>query len=226
MDLTLDDLKQRWQEMDRRLDRSLRLNARLVRESALDKAATALRRLTRLLWIELVVDFGIALWLGSFIADHLTEVRFLLPAAGLQLGIILLAVSAIRQLAAIASLDYDATILHIQKRLESLRIERLRTMRWSLLTGPLIWVPVLIVVLKGLVGLDAYAMFTLEWVVGNILFGAAVIPVAIWVSRRYADRLRQSPLAQGLLRDMAGFNLNAALGFLGSLERFEKEEQP
>jgi len=224
MDLSLDDLKLRWDEMDLRLDRGLRLNARLLRESAIDRARTALKRLSRLLWIDVAVDFLLLLWLGSFMADHLTEIRFLLPAAMLHLGVILLAGSAIRQLVALAGLDYGAPVLDIQRRLESLRVERLRAVRWTLLAAPLVWLPLFIVGLKGLLGLDLYAMVTREWVVANLLLGAAVIPVAIQVSRRYADRLGRSPLAQRILRDLAGSNLNAAAGFLDSLRTFEREE--
>jgi len=224
MDLSLDDLKLRWDEMDVRLDRGLRLNARLLRESAIDRARTSLKRLSRLLWIDVAVDCLLLLWLGSFMADHLTEIRFLLPAAMLHLGVILLAGSAIRQLVALAGLDYGAPVLDIQRRLESLRVERLRAVRWTLLAAPLVWLPLFIVGLKGLLGLDLYAMVTREWVAANLLLGAAVIPVAIQVSRRYADRLGRSPLAQRILRDLAGSNLNAAAGFLDSLRTFEREE--
>lgn len=59
-----------------------------------------------------------------------------------------------------------------------------------------------------------------------MLFGVAVIPLAVWISRRQADRMDRSPFFQSLLRDIAGYNLNAAMGFLGSLEQFEEEETP
>ena len=80
----------------------------------------------------------------------------------------------------------------------------------------------LIVGLKGLLGVDAYALFSSAWLAANVLFGVAVIPLAVWISRRYADRMKGSPLVRSLMRDMAGYNLNAAMGFLGKLERFER----
>ena len=46
------------------------------------------------------------------------------------------------------------------------------------------------------------------------------------LARRSADRMERSPLVQRILRDLAGYNLNAAVGFLGSLARFEEEESP
>lgn len=222
--MDLDDLKQRWEDHDRKLDASLRLNARLLRASTLGKAETALRRLSWLLGCGLFLDFLIALWLGSFAADHAAEPRFLIPAAVLGAGVIALAIAAVRQLAAIGQLDYGEPIVALQRRLESLRLQRTRETQITLLLAPLVWTPLLIVVLKGLLGVDAYALLDGRWLAANVLFGLAVIPLALWAARRYADRCQGSPLAQRLLRDLAGYNVNAAAGFLSALARFEQEE--
>ncbi len=222
--MTLDELKDRWNENDRTLDATLRLNTRLLRASTLGKAETAMRRLSRLLGIEVALNLVATIVLGSFIADHLGEPRFLLPAAALHLCAIGLVIAGIHQLAAIGRLDYAAPIVAIQRKLESLRWLRTRITQWTLLVAPLLWTPLLIVGLKGLVGVDAYAVFRGDWLLANLLFGAAVIPAALWLSRRYADRLEQSSLARRLMRDIAGHNVNAALGFLDALARFEEEK--
>jgi hypothetical protein len=222
-EMTLDDMKQRWEAQDKRLDTVLRLNTRLLQAPVLGKAESAMRRLARLLGIELLLNFLAVLWLGSFLWDHLSEPRFLLPAAALHLGVIALLGAAIHQLVAIAGLDYSAPIVEIQKRLESLRAQRLRATMLTLLAAPLAWTPLLIVGLESLLGLDAYALFSARYLIANALFGLAVIPLALWVSRRYAERMGRSPLVQRLLRDMAGYNLNAATGFLSRLARFEAD---
>src|SRR5580658_8155425 len=104
--MELDELKSRWQEQDKKLDDCLRLNQRVLRESVLGKADTALRRLSRLLWFELAANLVSPLLLGSFIGKHFTEPRFLIPAVALQLGAIVLVIASVRQLAAIAGMDY------------------------------------------------------------------------------------------------------------------------
>jgi hypothetical protein len=221
--MDLDDLKQLWEEQDKKLDTVLTLRSYRLHAAALGKAETAMKRLTWILWIELILNVGAALCMGSFIADHVTEPRFLLPAAVLHLFVIALLGSGIHQLVAIGSLDFGAPVLAIQKRLESLRYQRLRATMLTLLASPLLWIPMLIVAMKGLLGLDAYAILPADWLIGNVLFGLAVIPLAIWIARRYADRMERSPLLQRLLRDLAGYNLNAAAGFLSKLARFEEE---
>ncbi len=222
--MNLDDMKQLWEAQDRKLDASIRLNTRLLQMPVLNKAETALGRLSVLLWIELLLGLGLAILLGSFGADHVAEARFLIPSVVLHLSVILLMIDGGYQLFAIRSLDYSAPIVEIQKRLGSLRIQRIRATQLTFLFAPLLWVPLLVVSLKGLLGLDAYAIFSSGWLVANVLFGLAVIPLALWISRRYADRMDRSPFVQSLMRDLAGYNLNAAVGFLGSLELFEKEE--
>lgn len=224
--MDIEDLKRTWEEQSRKLDASLRLNTSLLRASVLSKAATALTRLSWQLLPELLLNLCLAVWLGWFIGEHAEEARFLLPAVVLQLGVIALIIGSIHQLVAIRSIDYSAPILAIQKRLGSLKVQRVRATMWTLLAAPLLWILVLIVALKGLIGLDAYAVFDGAWLAANVLFGVAVIPLAVWISRRQADRMDRSPFVQSLLRDIAGYNLNAAMGFLGSLEQFEEEERP
>jgi len=223
-EIDLDDMKRRWEAQDRKLDTVLRLNTRLLQAPVLGKAESAMRRLSFLLWVELLLNFAAALWLGSFLWDHAAEPRFLLPAAVLHLSVIALLAACIHQLVAIESLDYGAPIVEIQKRMEALRAQRIRATMLTFLGAPLLWTPLLIVGLKGLLGLDAYAILSTRYLLANALFGLAVIPLAVWIARRHADRMGRSPLVQRLLRDIAGYNLNAAAGFLSRLERFEAEE--
>ena len=223
MTMELENLKRIWEEQGRKLEATIRLNADLVRESVLGRAAGALTRLRRLLLVELLLDLGVVVWLGSFLADHVAEVRFLVPALALGLGTIALAIACIQQLVAISSVDYGAPVLEIQKRLVALRVQRVRVAKLTLLAAPLAWTPLLIVALKGLADVDAYAVFSGAWLAANLVMGVAVVPLAVWLSRRYASRLGRSPIVQRLAHDLAGYNLNAAMGFLGSLRRFEEE---
>lgn len=222
--MELEDLKRRWEDHDRKLAASIRLNTRLLRESVLAKADTALKRLSRLLWFELVMNLLAVLLLGSFLGNHASEVRFLIPALGLHLCAIALVIASARQLVAIKTLDYSAPIVVIQKRLESLRVERIRATKLTLLLSPLLWTPLLIVTLKGFFGVDAYATLGAAFLIANLFFGLLVILLAVWISSRYAARMERSLLVQRLMWVLAGKSLTSAAGFLSSLSQFEKEE--
>jgi hypothetical protein len=223
--MEIDDLKRSWEEQSRKLDAVLRLNTSLLRESALKKASTATARLSWLLMAEILLDLVLCVWLGSFNADHVTEPRFLVPGIVLHLYAIGAMILGIHQWLALKRVDYGAPVLEIQKRLGALRVQRVRATKLILLSVLPLWTPLLIVALKGLLGVDAYAIFSSSWLAANVAFGAAVIPLAVWISKRYADRMERSPLVQRLMRDLAGYNVNAATDFVSSLVRFEEEEQ-
>jgi flagellar biogenesis protein FliO len=58
----------------------------------------------------------------------------------------------------------------------------------------------------------------------NVLFGLAIIPLAIWVSRKFGDRMGSYRVIQRLMRVLAGYDLNAATGFLATLSEFADEK--
>ena len=222
--MELDDLKRRWEDQDHRLEDAIRLNTRLLQASVLGKAGTSLRGLSRLLWFELLANLVAAFWLGAFLANHVSEPRFLIPAAALDLSVIALIVAGVRQLAALRSLDYGAPIVAIQKRLESLRVERIRAVMATLLFAPVLWTPLFIVALKGLFSVDAYAAFGAGSLIANLLLGLLVIPLAVWISKRYEARMRGSALVRRLMRTLAGRSLDSAAAFLDSISDFERTE--
>ncbi len=221
--MELDDLKQKWVDHDRRLNQHIRLNTHLLNLSGRSKAKTAMRRLSRWLWFEVLLDFAVLLWLGSFIAGHVDQARFFLPAAAIHLSVILLLVAGIHQIISIAQIDYAAPIVKIQRRLEELRVWRLRVTMLALLLAPLLWTPLLVVTLKSLFNVNVYAVVTGAWLAANLAFGLAVIFLAVWVSRRYADRIKRFPFVQKLMSDITGQSLKSASRFLNSLADFEEE---
>ena len=93
------------------------------------------------------------------------------------------------------------------------------------MTGQIIWwVPFLIVVLKGLWGLDAYQLFGGTFLAVNIAFGAGPhSPGDLGVSdiRRPHGALADYSATYAGTR---GYNLNAATSFLGTLTEFEDEQ--
>jgi len=205
--MDLDTLKATWTEHNRKLDISIRLNRRLLLAANMNRVRSPLHR------------FAI---LGQFIYQHWTEPRFALPAILLDIWSIASVAASIRQMAMALRIDYDQPITVIQKQIESLRILRIRIIRWALLTGQLVWwTPFLIVALKGFLNVDAYQTLGAAYLLSNVAFGLAVIPLAIWVSRKFGDRVDRSPILQRFMRELAGYNLNAANASLAALSEFE-----
>lgn len=213
------DLKSLWAENNRRLEAGTRLNAVLL-EQNLRTAKAALHGLKREVTIELAINIaGIAL-LGAFMAAHIERPQFIIPAVALDLYAIVLVVLGGRQLAAIRTVDYSGPVAGVQSQLEALRILRIRTTQWILLFAPLTWVPLAIVLMKGLGGVDLYAFGT-GWLLANVLFGFAVIPLAIYVARRFDARFAESSALRYIADTIAGRALAAAVASLDEIRRFE-----
>jgi len=223
--MELDELKQKWAEHDRKLEVNIRLTRQLLSATKMNRARSALQRLAVFLVLESVIALAVIIVLGSFIGDHIAMVRFAVPAAALDLFEIATFIVLIQQIRRALYIDYSKPVASIQKQLESLRMLHIRHFQWTLLLAPLLWTPLLIVALEGFLRVDAYKTLGAAYLLGNLLFGLAIIPLAIWLSKRFGDRMDRSPKIQWLMKELSGYNLNAASDFLATLSEFEEENR-
>ncbi len=220
--MDLDELKAKWGELDRKLDVDIRLNRELLTTTKLHGAQSSMRRLTVYLGLEAGLWLVIIVALGNFIYEHISRPHFAVSAAVLDLYSIAMLQSLIRQMAVAMRIDYGKPIATIQKEIGALRVLHLRTIQWGVLAGLVAWVPFLIVVFKAAFGVNIYES---AWVWSCVGLGLAMIPLAIWVSKKFADRMERSPMIQGIMRSLAGYNLNAANDFLARLSEFAEEKR-
>lgn len=220
--MEFDDLKQVWNAYDQKLSASMRLNTQLLQQANLGKVQTSMDRLARGLAFEIAVNFIGVLLIGSFAADHVAETRYVIPAILLGVYAIAILAAGIWQLVQIRTIDYDEPVIVIQRKLEQLKVHRSITVKWTLLTAPLMWVPLLVVLLRA-AGIDAYATLGVPYLTANALFGLAIIPLALWLAQRYGTRLQRSSVLRTLADDLTGRSLIAALQSLDTLARFERD---
>ena len=197
--MEMDELKLAWEALGVRVDR---LEA--------EKITRRIRRNYVPTAIDLAFHAPALLVTGSFCYDHRAEPRFLIPGLVLHLALILAVGSGIRQLLALKQLDLADSVLATQKALLALRAERLRVNRTLLTFIPLLWPPLAICLAKGLLGVSLYSPKSLTWLLANVVFGVAMVPVGLWFARRFESKL-------------LGGELTEALDALNSLRRFGEE---
>lgn len=222
--MNFETLQSQWSAQNEKLAASIQISRALFRESRLDKANSALQRLSRGIVAELFVNGIAAVLLILFIGNHLNELNFLAPAVVLFVAVLLQVAFGIYQWVTLRALDFSRPILRVQHALARLRVQRIQFTKWTFWIAPLLWVPLLIVSFKGVLGVNAYTTFDALWLIVNLFVGIAVIPVMIWASKRYADRMDRSPLVQRMMDDIAGHDLNAATAFLNDVSAFDKDE--
>jgi uncharacterized membrane protein len=221
--MELDELKERWAEHDRKLDVSIRLNRQLLRETYTHRARFALWRLAGMLALGSIMMLPIIVFLGGFIALNWATPKFTVPAIVLDIAAIAALAALIAQIGLVLSIDYNQPVAVIQKRLETLRKLRIRYTQAICFTMTLTWAPIFIVLMKTFLGLDVYRTLGTTWLLVNVAIGLAVLAIAVWLARIIGPRLNNSQAGQRFLRDLAGYNLNAASGFLDKLAKFEDE---
>jgi hypothetical protein len=200
------DLQEKWAEHDRKLDTLIRLNRRILGAATRDRARPPLKRLAVLLGFESIVQLVVIVALGSFIGSHIREPRFALPGAVLHVFAIASLAAMVRQMILAHRIDFGGPVAEIQREIEALRVIRIRFVLATLFAGPLLWMPLLVVVLRSILGLDAYALFGAPWIAANLAFGVAFAAVALWAWKRFGDRASRSPILQPILRGLAGYN--------------------
>lgn len=221
--MELESMKIQWAALDEKVTELLKLNQMAMQAASLKKADTALNRLSRGVIVELIVNLMGALLLVPFIGNHLTQYLYLAPALLLFVALMLLIAFGAHQLIVLRNLNFDGPVVQLQHTLAVLRVRRIRITKWTFWIAPLLWVPLLIVALKGVLGIDVYTTLSTEWLIANMIFGVLFLFTMILVSNRYADRLQRMPALQRLMDDIAGRDLNAATAFLNDVIRFEKE---
>lgn len=221
--MEMDELREKWADYDRKLDLCIRLNQQLIGQTYLNRARSALQRLIAGMAVEASINFLALLALGSFLYRYWNEVPFMVPGLALHLWGIALFGMGIRQIVLAAQVDYGQQVAAIQRQLEALRAERLWQTRFVLLTAPLTWTPLLIVLLKGGLGLNAYQIFGMNWILANLAFGVLWIPAILWAAQTFVSRAENSPLLRRILRAVSDQGLNEIEDFLTSLAAFESD---
>lgn len=221
MDTTmeLDDLKQAWQTLDRRLEQQHAMHLNLFRETKLLKVRAGLRLLQTGQVIQIVCGALLMFlfapfWIEHHDVPHLALCGLLLHAYGLMLVIF-----AARDLELIGRINYAAPVLEIQKQLANLRAWRIRSGLWFGITGCFIWVPLMLVIFYWL-GADVWVHN--PQVVGWLVVSSAVALAALFGIVATLRHPRLANLKRSLDRGAAGGSLRRAQAALDEIAGFEQ----
>ena len=118
------------------------------------------------------------------------------------------------------TIDYNQPVGAIQRRLETLRKVHVRYIQ-GIFSLRAAGVDAFVHSRdeKVFLGVDVYRSFPTSWIVTNLAIGLAFAAAVIWVFKKYKPRI-----SQRFLRDLAGYNLNAASRFLAALAEFGKND--
>lgn len=222
--MTLDDLRTEWRTRDEVLQ------AKLSQQTVLLRDAMAERHLERLRRRGAMSPFALAIWIafligfGAFTASNWGRWEFFIPGLLLQIWTVAMGALTFIEHDRLRAVDFSAPVLDIQKRLAALQAERARAFQWAFLTGQVLWwIPFVIVLFRGLFGVDLYRVsaFMPQFMAVNVAVGLAAIPVLLWLARAIGPRLANTRAGRSLLDGVTGRDLAEARAFAARLARFE-----
>ena len=224
--MELDDMKAAWAAHGAALERSLRINERLLREVMVRKARFALLPYVVGRALEVVLGGAALVLVVRVLAAHLGEARYVVVAGALALLIAAITALCAYLLVGALTLDHGGAVTAMQRHVERLKLVEYHAFKWVLLGGVLMWLPALLVLLEVLSGFDALARVNLRWLVSNLAFGAAVLVVGQLWSRHNVERPGRGPRAQRIVDALSGRGLRTAAAHLAELASFERDEAP
>lgn len=225
MNMTLDELRNEWADRGRRLDERLRLSTNLLRDDWIERQRERVRKLGQFGKASMAVWIATMVLLGYFLATHAKQPDLFVSALVLDIWVIVTGIAGVRQQQALRNLDFALPIVELQAEVESLRIARIRSFNGAFLTGQIVWwIPFVVVLIAGVFGVNLYSSPQFRvFAAWNLAGGVAFVPAAIWLARRYGERLSQSSIVRHIADSITGRDIAAAREYLEKLRRFASD---
>ena len=223
--MELEELKTLWSDYDKKLDKSLQLNMKLLRQVTFDKASKKLGQLFFLKIVEMVILIVIIIGLLSFTFIHITEVRFSIPSFIIVGFVISGFASDVRQLSLIVQIREGAAapVSDLQKKVEKLKLLIVKYTRTSFISIPFypLWA---VVGVKMFFNFDLWTPRSLNWLIANIIFGILLFPLFLWLFRQLGKQQIGNKMVKNFLTGSGWNQAVLAQQFLEEIEKFEKGE--
>lgn len=223
--MELDELKSAWAAHSARLERSLAIDERLLREVQVAKAQRALTPWVLARALEVLLGIVALVLAAPVLVVHLAEPRYLVAAGALVVFLVGATAMSAFLLVHGLRLAYEGPVAALQRELEGIRLAEYRALKWALLGGVVVWLPALLVLFEAVTGVPALARVDLAWLVSNLVFGLVVLGVGHTLSKRHLERAELGPRARKLVDALTGRGPRLAAARLAELASFVRDDQ-
>ena len=219
--MELDDMKNAWLAIDRRLERQEALSLATFRERKLDRLRASLRPTLVGRTVQILAGALLALTFAPFWVEHLATPHLVVIGASLHAYALMLIIGGARDIYLIRRIDYAAPVVEIQQRLTELRAWLLKSAPIFGVAGCFVWVPFVLWVFMVLFGADIYAHA--PDVVYWLLASSAVCLVPLWLVLRWVRQPGRSKWAALLERSVIPASVYKAQRFLDEIAAFARD---
>lgn len=216
--MELEDMKLAWQTLDHRLEQQHALNVQIFRDGRLDKMRRGLRPLVWGQALQMIIGMLGLLLLAPIWIAHRHDPAVLIAGVVMHVYCVGLIVFGAVIQGNVASLDYAAPVLVIQRQL--LKLRRIYAVGGALVVGLPWWfltAPLLVVLTRGAIMRDAPSVIWIQLAIG------AVGLLATWWFHRWSHRPERVALARKLDDSTAGGSIRRAQAAMDDIARFAQE---
>ena len=216
------ELKKLWKQYDAKLEKNWALNLKLIKDMKLERTKSSMNRYTFFMSLTILFDFILANYLLNFIIDNFSDFTLTAPAYILSLVTYIAIIWSFYQLVLVLMIKYSEPIIEIQKKIEKLRIEKLKFNKFIFYIS----YPFVYFIGFTVLHLDI-TQFPIKWMIPNIVLAILWIPFCNWLIKKYNSPKLTSTFWKSLSRDSsltpesASKTLNKSLNFLHEIREFE-----
>jgi len=219
--MELDDLKQAWQTLDRRLAQNHALQFEVFRERRIDALKRHLLMLRFGQALQMLFGIGVVLVAVAFWRSYWREPAML--ATGIVMhayGVLTIAVGGLIQ-GRISRIDRSLPVLEIQKRLAQLRRSYVIGGMWVGLPWAFLWVICAVMLARAATGVNLYLDAPL-FVYPSLAFGVLLLFGVRWF-HRWSRSPAHPARAKRFENSVTGSSIRQAQRILDDIARFEAE---
>ena len=217
--MELDEFKLQWQQMDRKLDRSIALNLRLLTEKRTRKTKLRLAPMLLVQPVQIVIGLALTIFFARFWIANLGTWSLVLSGVFLHALSIGLIIDAVVRTLLIVRINYASPVVTIQRYLALLRRWEIRSFKWSWVA---IWLapPALL-----MIGAKLSTTHNLWTVAPNaVIYTAIGGLVGVGLSYLFDLWARHSPRLGAAMDNMyVGYSIAGAQGALDEIDEFARE---
>jgi hypothetical protein len=211
--MELDDLKQQWQSLDRKLERTLALNLQILTETRTRRMKQRLLPVLLLQPLQLAIGFALTIFSARFWIANMDTTALLVSGLALHAFGIGLIADGVMRIQLITRIRFDAPVVTIQRHLAYLKHWEVRSFKWGWM---IVWALVpamLIVAVKAVANVDLWSRFppAVAWTAAGSAVGmAASYAFDRWAHGRWPDLY-------------VGHSVAGAQAALDEIDRFARE---
>lgn len=229
--MEFDTLKSMWQNQEATLEKSAKLNTRLLDKIESQKIHSMLKPL--LLQNKIVLVFHVLFIAGLliFFVYHISDLPYAASALVLLLFYVYLTVNCIQQIKAIRKVDRSTDIMNKQTALAELNTHVLHYPRLSLLSIP-VFLSFPVVVMKAMIdvqlnyfdGLDIITYTKGKWWMVECIVCIILVPAGAWFYQQVKPANMHKSWVKTIIRGVSSKNVYKAAQFMEELQGLRKEK--